>query len=143
MYLSYFLGSLGLLLCCRIARASAYDVLTNHNNAARTGLVSTETILTPANVSGLKIVFQNQVDGQVYAQPLAVTSQLVYTNGVSQGKHNIVIVATEHDSVYAKTLSELYNSGTLLGAATKFAIPTVFEGRVYLGTATSLFAFGL
>jgi outer membrane protein assembly factor BamB len=101
MYLSYFLGSLGLLLCCAIAPASAYDVLTNHNNAARTGLVSTETVLTPANVSGLKIVFQNQVDGQVYAQPLAVTNQLVYTNGVSQGKHNIVIVATEHDSVYA------------------------------------------
>jgi hypothetical protein len=43
----------------------------------------------------------------------------------------------------ATTLSELYNSGTLLGAATKFAIPTVFQGTVYLGTANSLVAFGL
>jgi len=43
----------------------------------------------------------------------------------------------------ATTLTELYNSGTLLGAATKFAVPTIFEGRVYLGTANSLVAFGL
>jgi hypothetical protein len=34
-------------------------------------------------VPGLKILFQNPVDGQVYAQPLAVTNQLVYTNGIS------------------------------------------------------------
>jgi outer membrane protein assembly factor BamB len=101
MNLSHCLGSLGLSLCLGVAQATAYDVLTNHNDVARTGLVSSETVLTPANVPGLKIQFQNKVDGQVYAQPLAVTNQLVYTNGISQGKHNIVIVATEHDSVYA------------------------------------------
>ena len=101
MKLSYFLRTAGLLLCFDVATAAAYDVLTNHNNVARTGLVSNETVLTPGNVSGLKILFQNTVDGQVCAQPLGVTNQLVYTNGVSQGEHNIVIVATEHDSVYA------------------------------------------
>ena len=101
MNLSYCLGSLGLFLCSGFATAAAYDVLTNHNDVERTGLVSTETVLTPANVPGLKILFQNTVDGEVYAQPLAVTNQLVYTNGVSQGMHDIVIVATEHDSVYA------------------------------------------
>ena len=84
-----------------IVNSSAYSVLTNHNNVGRTGLVSKERVLTPGNVSGLKILFQKTVDGQVYAQPLAVTNQLVYTNGVSQGQQNIVIVATEKDSVYA------------------------------------------
>lgn len=101
MRVSYCLHPLGLFLCFGVATAEAYDVLTNHNNVARTGLVSTETELTPANVAGLKILFQNTVDGQVYAQPLAVSNQLVYTNGISQGVHDIVVVATEHDSVYA------------------------------------------
>jgi hypothetical protein len=101
MNLSYCLGFIGLFLCFHVAPAAEYDVLTNHNDGARTGLVSTETVLTPANVPGLKILFQNPVDGQVYAQPLAVSNQLVYTNGISQGRHDIVIVATEHDSVYA------------------------------------------
>jgi PQQ-like domain len=99
--LNRVLLGLGVMGVFGISGALAYQVLTNHNNVARTGLVSTETVLTPGNVSGLKILFQNTVDGQVYAQPLAVTSQLVYTNGVSQGKHNIVIVATENDTVYA------------------------------------------
>jgi hypothetical protein len=43
----------------------------------------------------------------------------------------------------ATTLNELYNSGALLEAGTKFAVPTVFGGSVYLGTANSLVAFGL
>jgi len=101
MKFAYCLQPLGLFLCFGVATAAPYDVLTNHNDVARTGWVSTETELTPANVAGLKILFQNSVDGQVYAQPLAVTNQLVYRNGVSQGMHDIVIVATEHDSVYA------------------------------------------
>jgi outer membrane protein assembly factor BamB len=79
----------------------AYDVLTNHNNAARNGLIAKEVKLTPSNVSGLKMLFHKPVDGQVYAQPLCVTNQLVYKNGISAGKHSIVIVATEHGSVYA------------------------------------------
>jgi outer membrane protein assembly factor BamB len=84
-----------------IGSSSAYPVLTNHNNVGRTGLVSTETTLTPANVSGLKMLFHDTVDGQVYAQPLCVGDQVVYKNGVLAGKQNIVIVATEHGSVYA------------------------------------------
>jgi hypothetical protein len=43
----------------------------------------------------------------------------------------------------ATTLDELYNSGDLLGAAIKFAVPTVFAGKVYVGTTGSLAAFGL
>jgi outer membrane protein assembly factor BamB len=78
------------------------DVLTNRNDNARTGLVSDETTLTPASVmTGLKLLFQNPVDGAVYAQPLCVSNQLVYTGGVSRGFHDLVIIATENGSVYA------------------------------------------
>jgi outer membrane protein assembly factor BamB len=63
--------------------------------------VSTETALTPANVTGLKLLFQNKVDGAVYAQPLCVSNQLVFKGGVSQGSHDLLIAATENGSVYA------------------------------------------
>jgi hypothetical protein len=41
------------------------------------------------------------------------------------------------------TLTELYNSGSVLGAGVKFAVPTICNGRVYLGTSNSLVGFGL
>ena len=77
----------------------ATDVLTFHNNNARTGLNDRETILTPANVSqdSFGLLFNLSVDGKVDAQPLYVSS--VPIRGV--GRKNVVIVATEHDSVYA------------------------------------------
>lgn len=92
-----------LILSCfyGLANTLAYDVLTNHNNTARTGHVADEVILTPANVAGLKILYQNTVDGQVYAQPLCVSNQPISNRGASEGKHDLVIVATEHGSVYA------------------------------------------
>jgi hypothetical protein len=43
----------------------------------------------------------------------------------------------------AGTLTELYNSGTLLDAGVKFAVPTVFSGKVYVGTSGSVSGFGL
>jgi PQQ enzyme repeat len=75
------------------------QVLTYHNDAARTGLNPNETILTPANVNPAKFgkLFQIVLDGRVDAQPLYVPSVTVG----SQGVHNVLIVATEHDSVYA------------------------------------------
>src|ERR1700730_9694980 len=84
-----------------LANAPASDVLTYRNDNARSGLFSTETALTPANVKGLKLLFQNLVDGAVYAHMLCVSNQLVFTNGVSQGNHDLVIAATENGSVYA------------------------------------------
>ncbi|HEV2388048.1 MAG TPA: hypothetical protein VGS20_12420 [Candidatus Acidoferrales bacterium] len=79
--------------------ASGAGVFTYHNNLARTGLNSNETILTPANVNPRTFgkLFADAVDGYVYAQPL-------YVPGVripGRGARNVVYVATENDSVYA------------------------------------------
>jgi hypothetical protein len=74
------------------------SVVTQHNDIARTGANTSETILTPTNVISSQFgkVFSHPVDGYVYAQPL-------YVPGVTIGgtKHNVVFVATENDSVYA------------------------------------------
>jgi uncharacterized protein (TIGR03437 family) len=75
------------------------NVLTWHNDNARTGQNLNEQLLSPGNVKrgsfGLR--FSQPVDGIITAQPL-------YVSGVEiagRGRHNIVIVATAHDSVYA------------------------------------------
>jgi hypothetical protein len=73
-------------------------VFTYHNDNARTGLNSGETKLTPAYVNEKQFgkIFSYALDGDVYAQPLYV-SNLHF----SDGTHNVVYVATQHDSVYA------------------------------------------
>src|SRR5215472_13595050 len=63
--------------------SQANDVLTYHNDNARTGQMLNETILTPANVnaSNFGLLFVLPVDGKVDAQPL-------YASNVSG--HNLV-----------------------------------------------------
>src|SRR4051794_6640278 len=79
--------------------AGGTDVLTYHNDTSRTGANLNETTLTPQNVNASSFgkLFSDKVDGDVYAQPLEV-SQVRMSDGQV---HNVLIVATENDSVYA------------------------------------------
>ena len=83
------------------------DVLTWHNDVARTGQNLSEAILTPAlvNSKNFGLIANVVVDGKVDAQPL-------YASAITlpgQGTHNILYIATEHDSVYAMNA----DSGTI------------------------------
>jgi hypothetical protein len=75
------------------------DVLTQHNDVGRTGQNLNETTLTTSNVTSAKFgkLGFYSADGLVDAQPLYASKVAVPSNGT----HNILIIATEHDSVYA------------------------------------------
>jgi hypothetical protein len=79
--------------------AFAEDVLTYHNNNARTGLNSTETTLTLSNVNSSLFgrLFTLSVDGLVDAEPLYLSAVPISGSGT----HNLLIMVTENDSVYA------------------------------------------
>jgi hypothetical protein len=75
------------------------DVLTWHNDLARTGQNLAETTLTPANVvpATFGLLGFLPVDGKVDAQPLYAAQVAVPTLGTK----NLLVVATEHGSLYA------------------------------------------
>ncbi|HLK21289.1 MAG TPA: hypothetical protein VKT81_20200, partial [Bryobacteraceae bacterium] len=86
------------------------SVLTWHNDNARSGHNLQETILTPANVNSTTFgkLFIIGVDGKVDGQPLYVPHLTI----PGQGLHNVLYIATEHDSVYAVDA----DNGTVLKA---------------------------
>jgi hypothetical protein len=73
-------------------------VYTYHNDLARDGANTQEFALTPANVNtgSFGKLASCAVDGAIYGQPLWVAN--VTVSGV---KHNVVLVTTQHDSLYA------------------------------------------
>ncbi|MGB0035026.1 MAG: hypothetical protein WBP79_06090 [Candidatus Acidiferrales bacterium] len=96
-------------------QAGTANVLTYHNDIARTGQNLNETILTTSNVNSTtfgKLGFLS-VDGLVDAEPLYVSNLIV-----AGAPHNVVFVVTENDSVYAfdaDTFAQLWNV-TVLGS---------------------------
>jgi hypothetical protein len=71
---------------------------TYHDDLARDGANQQEYALTPGNVGSASFgkLFSCTADGAIYAQPLWVAAV-----AVSGAPHNVVFVATEHDSLYA------------------------------------------
>src|SRR6266513_884940 len=96
--------SLALFLFADITMFAQSSVTTQHYDIARTGANINETILTPTNVNANTFgkLFSYPVDGWVYAQPLYMPGVTMGTGTAQAGtSHNVVFVATEHDSVFA------------------------------------------
>lgn len=93
------LNVFGAILLFSMASTSPAQITTAQVDNARTGAYLHEVTLTPRNVNPQHFgkLFALKVDGDVYAQPLFVPG--VEISG--KGKHDVIYVATEHDSVYA------------------------------------------
>ena len=78
---------------------NAISMLTFHYDNSRLGANTNETILTPAivNTNNFGLLTKYTVDGYVYTEPLYVPNVTL----PGKGTHNVVIIATEHDTVYA------------------------------------------
>jgi hypothetical protein len=79
--------------------SSFVAVVTHHNDNGRTGMNLSESRLDVTNVNANQfgLVFTRAVDDQIYAQPLVMTNVSI----PGRGTHNLVLVTTVNDSVYA------------------------------------------
>ncbi len=114
-------------------------VTTYHNDLARDGVNSQEYALTSQNVTSSTFgkLFSCPVDGAIYAQPLWVPNLQI--NGVA---HNVVLVATQHDSLYefdadASPCSQLWHANLIdasYGAnAGEMTVPSGGAGGTVVG----------
>ncbi len=108
--------------------AAQVNVLTNKMDNSRTGQNISETKLTTSNVNSNMFgkLFAFNVDGYVQAQPLYMSALSV--NGVA---HNVVFVATQHDSVFAidaDTGLQLWQASFINSAAGITTVPAQAEG---------------
>lgn len=96
-------------------------VLTQHNDNSRTGANLQEVQLTTSNVNQNQFgkLFTRQVDGQIYAQPLYVSNVTI----PNKGTHNVVYVATMHNSVYAFDADDPHAAAPLWRASLGPSVP--------------------
>lgn len=135
------------VLCvCVAACASGFatEVLTHHNNVARTGAVLDETVLSPSTIRGQQFgkLMSLPVDGQIYAQPLVVTGLDI----PGKGTHDALFVATMRNFVYAFDAADGTPLWSLsLGAAMPFdripkdagALLGQYNVRPYIGVTST------
>jgi len=78
---------------------AAAQVTTSQYDNSRSGATLSEKLLAPQNVNSKQFgkLGAFKVDGAVYAQPLVLHDMEV----PGKGRHDVLFVATEHDSVYA------------------------------------------
>jgi hypothetical protein len=77
---------------------SNVPILKGHYDNLLSGWNNQETTLTPQNVNDASFgkLFNYALDGYAYAQPLYLPNL-----NIAGGTHNVVFVATEHDTLYA------------------------------------------
>lgn len=89
----------GIILVFGFGLSSQAQMTTAQYDNARTGANLNETLLTPRNVNQQQFgkLFTLTVDGDIYAQPLFLSGLEI----PGKGRHDVLFIATEHDSVYA------------------------------------------
>lgn len=107
LYATRFMVVMAIALSLQTWTFGQASVTTNRHDNARTGLNWQETILTPANVNKSQFgrLYSRSVDGYIVGQPLYLPNV-----NIAGGIHNVVFVATLHDSVYAFDAD--HNSGS-------------------------------
>ncbi|AXC11044.1 hypothetical protein ACPOL_1700 [Acidisarcina polymorpha] len=101
------------------------NVLTAHNDIARTGQNVMETTLTPANVNSSQFgrLFSQTVAGPLQAQPLYVANVAI----PNMGTHNVVYAAAATGTVYAFDADS--NGGVDANPLWKTSLPGVVHGK--------------
>ncbi len=132
---------IGILALFAAPMLCAVDVLTFHNDNFRSGANTAETALTQINVNAVTFgqLAQIPVDDDVFAQPLYVSGASVSYMG-STITANVLIVATENDSVYcfdADTYTQYWAINLGIPAPRSQVIPTDTNYDIHIGITST------